>query len=245
MVSDKRGKRRGVSGARLKWVALTTMLIDHLGAVLLLPYAETVNQEWLAAASLMRCIGRASFPIYVFLLAEALYYTKSKRLLCIRMLVFAAISELPYDLALHGQITCQHQNIFFTLAIGAIGVCAAEYLLKKSGSIVVKVLMTACVAALCAGVSSYINTGYSWCGIAAIFLAWILRKRRVQPGLSYLAIGCMLLPEGVIQICFVYALPVVMEYNGKRGRQPGKLFFYEFYPAHLTVLAIVRHILLT
>ena len=57
--------KSGISQEGLKLMACVTMLIDHIGAIFF-PYIS-----W------FRIIGRISFPIYCFLLAEGIHYTRS------------------------------------------------------------------------------------------------------------------------------------------------------------------------
>ena len=66
-------KKKGISGAVLKWVAVVSMFVDHFTAVL-------VEGSWkmgIRAVSydqylVLRGIGRLAFPIYCFLLTEAI-----------------------------------------------------------------------------------------------------------------------------------------------------------------------------
>ena len=58
-------QKRGFSQESLKLIACLTMLVDHIGALLMPQYM------W------MRAIGRLSFPIYCFMLAEGVHYTKN------------------------------------------------------------------------------------------------------------------------------------------------------------------------
>ena len=76
-------------------------------------------------------------------------------------------------------------------------------------------------------------------GVLVITLMYLLRENRA----AALAVSYVLLAVGgSIEL---YALPgflALLLYNGKRGRQP-KRFFYWFYPVHITVLVILRQIL--
>ena len=99
----------GLSSFALKCIALITMIIDHVGAIL---YPE---------ARVLRIIGRIAFPIYAFLVAEGFYHTKNVKKYMLRLLLFALVSEIPFDLALTGQILeFGHQNVFFTLFAGLL-----------------------------------------------------------------------------------------------------------------------------
>jgi len=74
----------------LKIIAIITMLIDHIGAVLL----DTSTIEYFAC----RIIGRLSFPIFCFLIIEGFTHTKNNKKYLLRLFIFAIISEIPFDL---------------------------------------------------------------------------------------------------------------------------------------------------
>ena len=77
-----------LSGSTLKWIAIVTMLIDHIGAVLFENgFIKAYNQQLSGAFSYsvthavwyadiwMRRIGRVAFPIFCFLLVEGFFHT--------------------------------------------------------------------------------------------------------------------------------------------------------------------------
>ena len=72
-------QRIGINGFTLKWIAIVSMLIDHMGAILFPQYIE------------MRIVGRLAFPIYCFLLAEGAVHTSNIRRYEIRLLAFACL----------------------------------------------------------------------------------------------------------------------------------------------------------
>ena len=76
----------------LKIVALICMLIDHAGATLF-PQCD-----------ILRSIGRVSFPLYAFLLAQGCKHTHSMERYLLGLGIFALISEIPYDLAFGNSI---------------------------------------------------------------------------------------------------------------------------------------------
>ena len=79
---------------KLKLIAIITMLIDHIAAVLI----PSDTMLWLV----MRCIGRLAFPIFVFLLVEGFHHTRDVKKYLLRLGAFALISEVPFDLAFYG-----------------------------------------------------------------------------------------------------------------------------------------------
>lgn len=102
----------GLSSHTLKIIAIMTMLIDHIAAVLM----EGETGYWL-----LREIGRISFPIFCFLAAEGIAWTSNIFKYALRLGAFALISEVFYDLAFHSTIwDPMHQNVFFTLLLGVV-----------------------------------------------------------------------------------------------------------------------------
>ena len=99
-------KRQGISQEGLKILACAVMLIDHVGAVLL------------PQSFVLRMIGRIAFPIFCFLLAEGVHYTRNPRKYALRLAVGAALSELPFDYALFGGIDLYYQSVMLTMLVG-------------------------------------------------------------------------------------------------------------------------------
>ena len=137
MEKETRIPRFSISGSVLKIVAVTTMLIDHLGAGLLFPLLSLPPTAPLSTSdhgisflfhrylltyefySLLRIIGRCAFPIFCFLLVEGLLHTSNRGKYLLRLLLFSFLSEIPFNLALFGRLQdANHQNVFFTLTIG-------------------------------------------------------------------------------------------------------------------------------
>ena len=133
-------EKRGISSAVLKNIAVVTMLIDHIGAVIVTRllirnglYEAMANQEaytaWMGQNGrmygiymAMRIIGRFAFPIYCFLLVEGFQKTHNVKKYLGRMFLFALISEVPFDLAFSGKvlsISQIYESIWHMQAIGA------------------------------------------------------------------------------------------------------------------------------
>ena len=80
-------KRAGLSAMTLKYIAMATMLVDHMGYVLF---------PWILW---LRCVGRIAFPIFAFQIAEGCIRTHDRRRYALRLLLFAVLTEVPFDLA--------------------------------------------------------------------------------------------------------------------------------------------------
>ncbi len=225
MVSEKE-RRYGLTGGQLKVLALITMAVDHVGAVLFPEYP------------VLRMIGRLSFPIYAFLLVEGFFHTRDVRRYFMWLLGFTVLSEIPYDLAFNETwFYAERQNIFFTLSLG-LGVM---WILEKSGEWpekIVEILLAMWLAEL-------VHADYGYRGILLILIFYVFRGRRLFVCAGE-AVWNFLWISGIQRYGALAAFPIGL-YNGKRGRgksRPGtKCFFYVFYPVHLLVLYIIKRCL--
>lgn len=240
----------GLTGATLRLIAAATMLIDHFAGSILDFAAFNSSAGWdialLRRVSLgLHLVGRLAFPIFVFLLVEGFFHTRSRARYLKRLAVLALVSEFPFDLALMLWrsdmqagiwLRFEHQNVGFTLAIGLLVMWTCEKLLEK-GRIVGAVGSIAAVACGC-GLAQLLATDYSWGGVLAIAGAYAARR----VGVKDLAIPLIVLPLAIMYPVELVALLdwiFIHFYNGERGRTHGRLF-YAFYPAHLLVLGILK-----
>lgn len=228
----------GVSGSVLKWIAVVTMAIDHAGACFLevfalnvwggSPFGERFTgsfQEILEIDMILRYIGRVAFPIFCFLLVEGFLHTRNVKKYAVRLGIFALISEIPFDLALHLRpFAWENQNVYFTLFLGLLTI----WFMKTYGeTLPVRIVGLAGGALL----AELLHTDYGAFGVGLIAVLYLLRNNRLWQ--------CVL---GALCCVWEYTAPLafvpVYLYNGERGRQP-KWFFYWFYPAHLLLYYVI------
>ena len=114
----------------LKMIALTAMIIDHIGAA----FPGYAPFEF-------RIIGRLTFPIFVFLLAEGFRHTRSPMKFLLRLFAFAIISEPFFDWAItRTHLTygynpwrvdfLNNTNIFYTLFLGGVAIVAFQWIAR-------------------------------------------------------------------------------------------------------------------
>ena len=100
----------------LKWIALITMFIDHTGVIVLLPILGSTHGLYV----LFRLIGRLAFPLFSFMVVEALKHSKNplryiQRLAFMGVLIGTAIVGLTW----YG-FDVFAGNIFIDLSLGAL-----------------------------------------------------------------------------------------------------------------------------
>lgn len=222
---------------KLKAIAIITMLIDHVGYVL---FPDLL---------ILRVIGRLSFPIFTFLIAEGYYHTKDINKYMLRLGVFALISEIPFDLAFHGSPWYTNsQNIFFTLFLGLLAIRIYDHYKTSGKWIGILGVIGTCM------VSFAFKTDYYVFGVLIIFAFNGLRNRPLG---KYLMVSTLLvLLTGVIgmskgsfaftntyQIASLLSLGLIYLYNGKPGMKLGKfkMALYIFYPAHLWIIYFLNN----
>lgn len=225
----------GISGNVLKMIALVTMLIDHVGAVIVQRtrvFPEFSGEDWIwlnQSYDLLRSVGRVAFPIFCFLLVEGFLHTKSAGKYLTRMLVFAVISEIPFNLAITGGIqSTAYQNVYWELALGLAVLMIFRFFEEKKFHYILQVIARLLVVTVAMGAAESLNLDYGLYGILSIAILYICRTNRLVQALA-----------GGLSFCWEIPAPLafvpVAFYNGKRGRGL-KYAFYVFYPAHLLIL---------
>lgn len=209
----------------LKLTALICMLLDHIG--------------FLTGSMFLRCVGRLSFPIFAFLIARGFEHTRDAKRYMLRLLLFSALSEVPFDLFVSGSFWYPDaQNVFFTLSLGLLAITLYDFWARR-GRAKAGLMFLPALGIL----AEVLRCDYGAAGVFLIFICYICRDRAVFSG--WFLFGCVFLSltslfQGdlvwvLIELLSVAALPLLLSY--KEGPSPRlKYFFYAFYPAHLLVL---------
>lgn len=232
-------KFRIFSGSTLKLIAVITMIIDHTAVIFSADYYNlfftpmlTIGSHPITLYYIMRKIGRLSFPIFCFLISEGFSHTRNQKLYAIKLLLFALISEIPYNMLTHkGPFYPKSQNIFFTLFLGVV----LLYVYEKIEKPILKVLLMLLVGA----VAVIIKCDYGLAGILLILLMHVLKEKPI----AQVFLSIPLLSGGYTTLAAF--IPINM-YNGERGFIKSKFLkyaFYAFYPLHILILILIWYIL--
>lgn len=239
---------QGLSREGLKVVACMTMLLDHIGATLILGWlmdldgAAPIELFWVYY--ILRCIGRMAFPIFCFQLAEGAYYTKNPKKYALRLAIGALLAEIPFDLAFFGGISWEHSNVMVTLLLGFL---MLEGMKRVDGFWKAAVIVPFYMAA------ELLHTDYAGKGILLIALFALTRGARHEKwlqllGMLFLGSNAATMVNGVpiyMDRCKLLALLPIFAYDGRKVSQSKALQwgFYLFYPVHILVLYFLEQIL--
>jgi hypothetical protein len=246
--TGKRPGWAGLSSAALHIIAMASMLVDHVMKTVV------VYDGWVFV------LGRLAFPIFAFLAAEGCFYTKNPAKYGLRLLVFALVSEVPYDLMKSGTpVDVYDQNVIWTFLIAFL--CIQAYQRARTGdnpSIYIPIaILSAMLGFLAATIAS---TDYGGMGVWMVLIFYYLRDRQwwmlalqfvLMAMLNILFLGG--LGYGVTVVLFgrplefpqqgfaVFALIPIWLYRGRQGfhSKPFQYVCYGFYPVHMLVLALL------
>ena len=223
-------KKFGLTNNQLKIIAMITMIIDHVG-VALLPHEP-----------ILRIIGRISFPIFAFMIAEGCRYTKNRAKHLIVLSSMAIVFQLFYLIFLNDL----YQGILVTFSL-SIGLIYAIESFIKNGSVKNRLLMSLVVIAIlfvglvCPELFEkygfYIDYG-AWGLFLPVIIYFAPGKWFKLAGATVLLIAMSLI-SSPLQWWALMSIPLLALYNGERGKWRMKYFFYIFYPLHLVIIYLI------
>lgn len=234
----------GLSAFALKIIALISMLSSHI----LIVFSEKFSYD---TSLWMYYFGRLAFPIFAFFIAIGWNRTHNKLFYALRVLAMAAVSQIPYSLALYvasfddlkSFFVSSPLNIGFTFLLAMLSLWIFDILRKMNFP---KVL-----SAVCAFIPAFLfetltpfHVDYGYFGVLLILVMYITMD---DDSLMFLASAavfaamCATFDNFVMTVrldvflCYIAAAVLLMLYNGRMGART-KYLFYIFYPAHLIVL---------
>lgn len=229
-------EKKLISADLLKWIALITMMIDHIGAGIL---EKCYMPDLYEIDSIIRGIGRIAFPIYCFLVVEGYRYTRSRWKYAMNLLVFAIISEVPFDFLFRNGINFGYQNVYFTLLFGLLVMMAAGKIeeMKWRFGILLEIIICIGIAL----VAEFMHTDYNSWGVILIFILFIYRNK---PRWMMCLAGAIFMLTNSSEIPAIISFVLIFFYSGERKGAINKYVFYSLYPIHLALYYGLRCILM-
>jgi hypothetical protein len=213
----------------LKWLAVLLMLLDHANRTL------WSFQPWVYT------LGRLAFPLFAFLIAYNIAIRGAgARRYVLPLLIFSMVSQAPAMLALDRELL--PLNIFFTLLLGSsffpvhrwfvihlpegwvwegLGWLASVYLMLLLG----------------------MSVEYGPLGVLLVpVMIWYLKYPSVPSGVGLVLALALINGFQASSLAALLVIPII--YGMSTLKLPTlprlKWFFYAFYPAHLTVLWLLK-----
>lgn len=235
-----------ISSASLHVLAMGLMLCDHI-------WATVYSAEWLT------CLGRLAFPIFAFLLAEGFRRTHDLRRYLLRLLLWAVLTEIPFDLMYGASpLYPYHQNVLWTFLLSlllVLGIDRCRSRLKP----VLAIPLSAALAVLGWLLGTVTMVDYYGAGVLTVLVFYLFPNRSWKCFLGQLVCLYYLNVEMLSGLCYelqlfglklelfqqslaVLALIPIWLYRGKQGchSRPFRIFCYAFYPAHMLILVVIR-----
>lgn len=227
-----------MSSFLLKIIACFTMLLCHI------PFVYPQYSVPLIY------IGKISFPLYAFLISEGYVHTRNFSKYLTRLIVFGVISQIPAYLLFVGKsFNGLYLNIFFTLALGLLGIRIYDKIKSKYISIPLIILLSV--------IAELLKFDYGAFGVLMIVCFYVFKRNKLNMVLSqmflmfilymkkmsYYTFSLFNLQYILFQLLFsVISLAIILTYNGKKGKSSSriKLMFYCFYPVHLIILDLLK-----
>ena len=235
------------SSMSLHILAMVFMLCDHLWGTIV------PGNDWLT------CIGRISFPIFAFLIVEGYFHTRNLKKYAGRLLLFAVLSEIPFNLAMGSSLFYPiHQNVLwsFLISLGLIHWNEKAKATQKLWRRIVTGFLTVLLGYLIGLVTmvDFYHAGILtvlvfyffrqrkwWCYAGQLFCLWYINMEMLG-GYGY---ELQLFGEPFFLVRQGFALLALIPIWLYRGRQGyhSKLLqyaYYAFYPLHLLLLGLIK-----
>lgn len=240
-------KKLQINALTLHAFAMSCMLLDHMWATVV------AGNMW------MTYVGRLAFPIFAFMAVEGYFHTSNFRKYMQRLLLFALISEVPFNLMNAGNLFDPfHQNVIWTFLIALLCVRWIENIRQKAVYLAIKVCACVGIGLLGFLVGTIGMVDYHGAGVLTVLVFYLFRGRKWQNLLGQLT-GLYLINFVILrnlEIPFtlfgheflfpaqgfaLLALIPIWLYRGKQGPHNKAIQYacYAFYPVHILVLSLI------
>ena len=241
-----------ITSASLHVMAMLFMLCDHIWGI------GIPGNDWLT------CVGRLAFPIFAFMIVEGYFHTKNFKKYLLRLLIFALISEIPFNLMMGSRLFYPiHQNVLWSFLISLLLVHWNEKT-KKRGKWYLSLLVAVAsvLLAIPLGIVTFVDFYQAgiltvlafyffrgnkwWCYVGQLAALYYINVEMLQ-GLSYEIVLFDQTHFFVRQGLALLALIPIWLYRGSQGHHSKafRYFCYAFYPAHILLLYVVKIIFLS
>ena len=226
----------------LKIIACVSMLIDHIGYILL------------PEVAFLRYIGRLAMPIFAFFIGEGCLYTRDRKKYFTRIFTLGVVCQLFYvgEYLFTKSSNPFYLNILFTFSASVVLCSAFINSLDEKGkgktgraSFGLGALLAGIWALCYLGENGIIplEFDYGFGGIVLPVFAAVSKDRKKKLLSFGLGLTLVILlknySDSMWTLCALLSIIPLCFYNGKSGEKNLQKAFYLFYPLHLGVLYLI------
>lgn len=226
-------KKIGLTNTQLKLIAIAAMALDHIGRELLPQYP------------ILTIIGRLSYPIFAYMIAEGCRYTRNRTRYFGVVCGTGVLCQLVFYIATGSM----YQNILITFSLSILTIYAIDFCQKSLAgprsvmSFVSAYLMLAegaLVIFVCTYLPEKLNNDfwidYGLLGVLLPVVLYLVQNKTHKLICLTIMLALMGYSIGGQQWYALITVPLLALYNGKRGTARLKYLFYIFYPTHLAII---------
>lgn len=223
--------RFGLTNNQLKIIAMITMVIDHVGEML---YPDII---------ILKIIGRLSFPIFAYMIAEGCYYTRNR----IKYLGIISVMGVVFQLIYYCFMGSLYMGVLITFSLSIITIYAIDSLINKNNILrkilaligILIVLIISIVLPLTIKEQGYI-LDYTVLGVFLPVVIYYSKGKWLKLIVAFIALLLLAIYYGGIQYYSLISIVLLALYNGQRGKAKLKYAFYVFYPLHLVIIYAIQ-----
>ncbi len=242
-------EKKGLTSLSLRLIAWIALALDAFAI-------SGLGKPWMASARWI------AYPLFAFLLAEGVERSSSLRLYGRRLVLFAVLSEIPYDLLrFSSPLDWRSQSPMLTLLIGFFCLVLIEKLRTRYGNLVITGAAELGLAILGSRLAESLHAFFGLYGVPLIILLYLARHLtytrlfEVAAALIFLlnitdASFFTVVISGLqyavpMQVTLLLALALTWLYNGERGPNEIRLRtgFYLYYPLLMLLVVGIRALL--
>ena len=241
--------RFDLSSSALHIIGMVIMLMDHAYVTI------ATGHDWLT------WVGRIAFPIFAFLTAEGYRRTKNFKGYVGRMLLFAVLAEIPFNLMCTGGSGIfypLHQNVLFTFVIALVMMRCVDKARDK-GKMALTMFFSGALMLVGMLLGNFLFVDYYGAGVVTVLVFYFIGERKwwcflLQAACLYYLntemLGGLTVPVELFgysfelhqQLTALLALIPIWLYRGRKGNESVLFRFacYFFYPAHILLLVALQ-----
>ena len=166
---------------------------------------------------------------------EGFFRTHNEKKYLLNLIIFALISEIPYDM-FSSRVILEFRlnNVLFSLALSLITICILDEFRKRYEEKIGRlwILFSIPLLIVMYFVSIFVSGDYDFHAIMTAFFFYIFYDKPLTSAFfAYISI--------IKEYWSILGFGLTIMYNGKKGKQ-NKIINYLFYPVHLFILGLLR-----